>query len=339
MKPIFHPELVNGPFEDPAVYVDFLFERRALLFDLGDISALPPKKVLRLSHIFVSHAHMDHFIGFDHILRICLGRERELNLYGPPQFIEQVGHKLAAYTWNLTESYDTDFTVRVYEIHDNNKLKRARFRCQNRFQLEQESELDIVDRVLVDEESFRVRGITLDHQTPCLAYTLEEKHHINVWKNRLEQMGLATGAWLVKLKSAIRRKAPDDTPVEVTWQKKDKTAPGEMPLGDLRNEIVTITPGQKVTYVVDCAYSRTNVERIRELSENSDVLFIETVFLEADRDRGQRTAHLTAAQAGLIAAEAHVKRLVPIHFSPRYSDRPNALREEAMAAFAKAGSS
>lgn len=315
------------------VYVDFLFERRALMFDLGDISSLAPKKILRLSHIFVSHAHMDHFIGFDRILRICVGRERELNIYGPPEFIRQVGHKLAAYTWNLTDSYDTDFTVRAHEIHDNGTLKRARFRCRNRFRREQETDVNIVDQILVDEEGFRVRAITLDHQTPCLAYALEEKRHINIWKTRLHQMGLATGAWLIKLKSAIRRDAPDDTPIEVVWEDKDKTVPGQMPLGELRHAIVTIAPGQKIAYVVDCAYSSANVERICQLCDSSDLLFIESVFLEMDQDRGRRTAHLTAAQAGRIASEARVRRLMPIHFSPRYNDRPDALRDEAMAAF------
>ncbi len=84
MKPLFHPQMVNGNFEDPVLFVDFLFERRALMFDLGDISALPAKKILRLSHVFISHTHMDHFIGFDHLLRICLGRDRNLALFGPP---------------------------------------------------------------------------------------------------------------------------------------------------------------------------------------------------------------------------------------------------------------
>ena len=64
MRYLFEPRLVNDAFGDPALYVDFRDERRALLFDLGDISVLPPRKLMRLSHVFVTHTHMDHFAGF-----------------------------------------------------------------------------------------------------------------------------------------------------------------------------------------------------------------------------------------------------------------------------------
>src|SRR5699024_9533709 len=83
MRPRFYPTLVNGRWGDPALFVDLLMERRAILFDLGDIAALPARSVLRLTDIFVSHAHIDHFFGFDLLLRLLVGRDRELRLYGP----------------------------------------------------------------------------------------------------------------------------------------------------------------------------------------------------------------------------------------------------------------
>ena len=100
MRPTFSLQLVNPPFGDPGLLVDFLFEKRALLFDLGDIRALPPRKLLRISHVFVSHTHMDHFFGFDWLLRISLGRPNAIELFGPPGILAQVEAKLSAYTWN-----------------------------------------------------------------------------------------------------------------------------------------------------------------------------------------------------------------------------------------------
>ncbi len=96
MRPRFHPRLINGPFDDPGLFIPFLFENRAVLFDLGDILSLTPREILKISHVFVTHTHMDHFIGFDRILRLALGREKDLHLYGPPEFFKNVEGKLAA---------------------------------------------------------------------------------------------------------------------------------------------------------------------------------------------------------------------------------------------------
>ncbi|WP_235726525.1 MBL fold metallo-hydrolase [Methylocaldum szegediense] len=136
MKPVFHPALVNDVFGDPAVYVDFLFEKRALLFDLGDLRNLATRKILKVRDIFVSHAHMDHFFGFDWLLRLCLGRDIRIRLFGPAGFLGQVEAKLAGYTWNLVENYDTDFTLDVTEILSETEARSARFRCQSGFRRE-----------------------------------------------------------------------------------------------------------------------------------------------------------------------------------------------------------
>ena len=101
MKPSFHARLINSPFEDPGLYVRVLREGCALMFDLGFTTNLSARDILKTSDIFVSHTHIDHFIGFDNILRICLKKETPLRLYGPKGFIDCIEGKLKSYTWNL----------------------------------------------------------------------------------------------------------------------------------------------------------------------------------------------------------------------------------------------
>jgi ribonuclease Z len=319
MTSILSPELVNGPFGDPTLYLDFRFERRALLFDLGDLAALAPRKILRVSDVFVSHAHMDHFTGFDRLLRLCLGRETAVRLYGPPGFIERVEHKLAGYTWNLVQNYATDFTLVAHEF-DGARLRAAQFRCHGRFRREPLPERAAPQGVLLDAPGFRVRAAVLEHDVECLGFAFEEKLHVNVWKNRLLEMGLAVGPWLNELKRAVAEGAPDDTPV----QAHDRV----LSLGELKAQVLRLLPGQKVCYVTDVVYGEHNARRIAALAADADLLFIECVFLEQDAEHAARKYHLTARQAGLLAREARAKQVVPFHFSPRYAEREAELRAE-----------
>ncbi len=327
MKPMFQPSLVNAPLGDPALYVDFLFERRALLFDLGELAALPPRKLLRISHVFVSHTHMDHFVGFDRLLRISVGRDTDLALFGPPGFIDRVEHKLAAYTWNLVDNYQYDFTLRVIEVDGEGRGRRAEFHTHQGFRREGEQALTFPDGVLLNEAQFRLRYTTLDHRIPSLAFALEERQHINVWKNRLEALGLPVGPWLQGLKQAVLAGAPVDTPVPLPDGR-------TLPLGELTAQLLKRVPGQKLVYVTDAAGHEANAERIIALAQGADLLFIETAFLHQDMAQAAAKQHLTARRAGELARLAGVKRVEPFHFSARYSERPEALRAELLAAFA-----
>jgi len=332
MRPFLHPSLVNGRTGDPALYIETMFEKHAILFDLGDISSLPPRKIHRLEHVFVSHTHIDHFIGFDRLLRVLAGREKKLNLYGPPDFIDQVQHKLRAYRWNLVDRYLNDLIFAVTEIDSSLETRAARFRLKNAFAVEAQACGTIAGGVVCSEPRFRVSTAVLDHGTPCLAFAVEESAHVNVWKSRLLELGLEVGPWLRDLKYAIVDKRPDDYSVRIVPLSGSQQE-SEMPLGTLRG-VVTVTPGQKIAYVTDTADTAANRAAIIKLVQNADVLFIETTFAQADASLAAERAHLTAAAAGNIAREASVRRIEPFHFSPRYAEEEARILNEAMAAFA-----
>lgn len=336
MRVSFQPMLVNGAVGDPALFVDFAYQKRALLFDLGDLHALPPRKILRVTDVFVSHAHVDHFIGFDWLLRICLGRERFIRLFGPPGFLAQVEHKLHAYTWNLVQNYASDFALLVHEVFPDGQGRRALFRCRTAFLREQEEIHTHVDGIMHAEPGFQVRAAFLDHRTPCLAYALEEGEHLNVWKSRLQALGLDCGPWLHELKRAVMAGLPDDTPILAGWR--DRAGPHEraLPLGRLRNEILHVSSGQKIVYVTDAAYHAANAARIVALAHDADELFIEGTFLDCHAQRAAEKGHLTARQAGDLARRAHARRATPFHFSPVHKHEIAALQQEFAQAYGAA---
>ncbi len=332
MPSLFAPQLVNGVFGDPALYVDLTFEGRALLLDLGDLSALPPKKILRVSDAFVTHTHMDHFGGFDRLLRIDLGRDTAVRLYGPPGFIDRVEHKLAAYTWNLVANYPTDFTLVANEYDGGETLRRARFGCHNRFAREALDPRPAPEGLLLDEPSLRVRATLLDHDTPCLGIAVEERAHVNILKSRLQEMGLEVGAWLNDLKRELLSGAADGSRIRAHWRENGESRERWCTIGELRAHVLRLEAGRKLCYVTDVVYHADNERRIAALAADADLLYIESVLLEEDAGHAARKFHLTARQAGRIARAARAKAVIPFHFSPRYAGREDELRAELEAA-------
>jgi ribonuclease Z len=336
MRPDILPQLVNGPEGDPAVYANFKYERRAILFDMGNLHVMSNRSLLKVSHVFISHAHVDHFIGFDQVLRLHLGREKTLALYGPPGFADHVEAKLRGYSWNLVENYPTDFQLRVFEVGEG-PLQAASFSCRERFARKGLPPLVPLseDPVILDEPGLRVRSALLEHDIPCLAYALEEKQHINVDKVRLEEMGFHVGPWIRLLKEAVMTDEPAETRIPVPVAGAGGSAVQDMTLGELREGILRIVQGQKIAYVTDVAFTDENVERIVRLARDADLLFCEGAFSEEDRLRAVDRRHLTALQAGVLARKAQARRLVLFHFSPKYHGNLELLYAEASKGFGK----
>ena len=325
MRPLLHAHLVNGRFGDPALFVEMLHQRGALLLDMGDLSSLSARDLLRVGHVFVSHTHLDHFIGFDALLRVSVGREKRIEMVGPAGFAARVHHKLQGYEWDLVDRYETDLVFEVTEFVAPGRARRARFRFKNAFRAEGEEEIGIVDDVVAEGAGFRVTAAILDHHGPCLGFAVAEPAHANVWKNRLEERGLPTGQWLQGLKRAVGEGLSDDHPVALP----NGTS---APLGTLR-DIVTMSEGQKIAYVTDVADSPANRAAITALAHGADTFFIEARFAAQDAEQARQRAHLTTRATGEIARAAGVRKVEAFHFSPRYDGEEERMLAEVAAAF------
>ncbi|MBI4613382.1 MAG: ribonuclease Z [Planctomycetes bacterium] len=321
-KTRFRPRLVGGPEGDPALFLDIEGARRALLLDCGDLSPLPPDCLQRVSHCLVSHAHLDHFYGFDRLLRVNIARVRTIRVAGPEGILEHVGGKLAGYHWNLYEELGLEFVVTEVRA---DRFRVQTFRVRDRFRPAGEPIEEPARDELLRDEDVTVRWAILDHGIPCLAFSVVEPDFLNVDERSLAELGLAPGAWLRRVKDAVAAGEDERSSIE--------TPAGPRPLGELARELLRKTPGAKICYATDTAYTPATRDAIASLAAGADLLFCEHYYLDEDRELAARNCHLTARQAGELARAAGAKDLVPFHHSPKYSGDYGRLVEEGRRAF------
>ena len=329
MKTTFRPRLLNGQTGDPALLVTLRWQGRALLLDLGRIDRVPGALLLPIEAVFVSLELVPAAVPLRQVgslfqlLRLFLARDTTLHLYGPAGLADCVAGKLAGYVWNLTDEYA--FTIEVTEI-DPREMQTFRFPARRRFAREPLGASRPFAGVVVADPIVTVEAAPLDHRIVSMAYAVSERTHLNVRPDALAAAGLRPGQWLNVLKAAVRAGAGDDTPIEVV--------PGDLrPLAALRDALLTVTPGQKIAYVVDALFSPANVAAIVRLAAGAHVFFCESPFLDEDREQATRRYHLTARQAGALARAARARRLQVFHFSPRYEGRYGEIVAEAEAEF------
>ncbi len=327
MRQTFHTTFTPNPFDDPYLFVRILRERKALLFDLGYIGGIGQGNLLKISDIFVTHTHIDHFIAFDTILRLILRRDLPLRIYGPEGIIQCIEGKLNGYTWNLIRDYP--LKIEAFEIKGLH-IYHSSFYAENSFKRIDNAH-SAYDEILYKDEHFTIRGVELSHQIPVLAYSLTEDFHININKQSLSEMQLPIGPWLSDFKRSVRRNYDFERKAllrDEVFRINDSfyTLSHLMP-------IVVITKGQKISYVMDISPTHENFTRLKPFIKHSDYLFCEAYFLERDRQRAIERHHLTAADAGRLAREAEVSNLEITHFSPKYINCPQELYNEAMREF------
>ena len=104
-------------------------------------------KFARIQHIFISHLHGDHFYGLIGLISTfrLLGREAELNVYGPKGIKEIITLQL-----KLAKSW-TDYPLYFHELNSTEST------------------------VVLEDEKIRVSSIPLDHRVYTNGYLFEEQ--------------------------------------------------------------------------------------------------------------------------------------------------------------------
>lgn len=318
------PGLVNRRDADPGLLVELAGLGRCYLFDCGNLERQSKRSLMRVSRLFVSHTHIDHFIGFDRLLRMSLGDPREVHVYGPEGMLANLGGKFSGYLWNLQEA-GPDFVG--HEISGNRMLTQ-RFPGGRQFRPEEVREEAMgSDGLISSEEGVTVRCAPLEHRSTSLGYCVRTEPFPAIREGALEAMGLRDGPWLAQLKQA----AAGGTAAGATLQAGDRA----WPVAELLERLVETKPGQGIAYVTDTRHSAQTEAAVAALASGADVLYCEANFRDEDADRAQETCHLTAGQAARFARAAGVGKLVLFHISRKYSGDFKSSLEQARQVFAR----
>ena len=161
--------------------------------------------------------------------------------------------------------------------------------------------------VLVDGPPYRLEARPLSHRVPTVGYRLTEPDRRQLLPAELAARGIA-GPEVGRLQreGALERNG--------AWVRLE--------------EVSRPRRGQKFAFVMDTRLC----DAAFELADDTDLLVCESTFVDADAALADDYGHLTAGQAGQIAAVAGARRLVLTHFSQRYADTTQ-LRHDAAAAY------
>jgi ribonuclease Z len=330
-------KIPNGPLGDPVVYCLSQRSGEALLLDLGDLGNLGNKEILKARHAAVSHTHLDHFIGFDRLLRVNVPHFKPLEISGPPGIIRNIQGKLQGYCWNLLEP--GQIKILVHEIDQQGKISSAMIDNDHGF-LPYSVDNRTIEAAADDPpipqnpaacpmtltDGTRIEAVVLDHGTPVCAYMLQSPVRYHIHEDKLESLGLDPGPWIRELQMAMAKKKTG-TQFEINGQ--------NWRAGDLANKILGRVASRPLAYLTDFIFNHDNLARLRKAFSGVERVICETNYRDADREKAANKKHLTTRQAALIAGMLGARNLETFHVSNLYTDRLDLVQEEAQSFFAR----
>jgi ribonuclease Z len=152
------------------------------------------------------------------------------------------------------------------------------------------------DTVQVDTgpAPFTLTARRLDHSIEAYGYRLSEPDGVRMLPGELAARGVR-GPLVGVLRNEGEVTASDGRTVSL-------------------EDVSVRRPGQKVAFVMDTGLCPA----VYDLARDVDLLIIESTFLDEDVRLAEERKHLTAGQAGEVAAACRVRHLVLTHFSERY---------------------
>jgi ribonuclease Z len=310
------PNFFSGLIDDPVMLINIRPTGRGILLDCGQLHHMAKRVLRSIDALFISHAHMDHLMGFDSLLRHVLVAPRTIKIHGPPGIAERIGHKLAGYDWNLTE--ENWCTFEVYEVHPQ-KIEQFEFAGNRGFTSKHLKSLPRRDRVIYRTRHLMVEAAICDHKIPVLIYRVTEAPCFQIDRQRLEEEKLLPGPWLKDLEKRFYADGCDSGAIDI-WK---ETAEGHRVVTIDNAEALYLKICRNVTpasigYITDIGLTEENLSQVYDLMSDVTLLVSECTFLAEDEEKARISAHLCTTDLNRISRKIKPALLLPMHLSKSY---------------------
>jgi ribonuclease Z len=321
------PTFFAGLFDDPLLLIRVRPTGRTLLFDCGKLHHLAKRVYTSIDALFISHAHMDHFMGMDSVIRHSHASPRTIDIFGPPGLSARMAHKFSCYDWNLAETFWGNF--RVTEVNGG-RISRTLYCGPEGFAAHSEGqEGSGPDGAIYANSYLSVKSVLCEHRIAVQAYRIDEGAAFAVDEQRIAEAGMIKGEWLKEMEKLFHAGALDGQPI--AYSSLDGGVASERYEPDARvlyQLIRKIEQPASIGYVTDVGYSEENVEKLAGLLEGVTLLVCECAFLAADRQKAQFSRHLCTADFNNLLDRLRPRYVMPMHLSKTYQGKSRALYDE-----------
>lgn len=160
-------------------------------------------------------------------------------------------------------------------------------------------------RQIFEDEKISVTSFPLNHRIPCCGFIFREKPRLRtLHKDKIAEYNIP-----VEQMTAIKHGA------DFIAGDGKVISNSELTGGPL--------PARSYAYCSDTCFDQRVIEQVKRV----DLLYHEATFLEELKQRAKDTFHSTALEAGTVARDADVGKLVIGHYSARYKDLEPLLAE------------
>ena len=320
------PTFCSGLFDDPLLLVRMRSAGRNLLFDCGQLHHLAKRLLTAIDAVFISHAHMDHWMGIDNLIRHRHAAPGTIEIFGPPGLADKLEHKLAGYDWNLAEDFWG--SLLVHEVAKR-AIRRSLFAGPRAFRREELGESPCADRIIYRTPHLQVRAASCEHRVPSLIFRVDEQPTFLIDRAKLEQSGLVPGPWLGELKRIFF--APEGEERALKVLRRDGQGMREVEVAnprDLSRRLQCAQPSAALGYISDLGFTAHNRKQILALMQGVDLLCCECTFLAAAEGKARTSSHLCTRDVNQLLAELQPTFFLPMHLSKSYNHHAGELYRE-----------